>query len=256
MIKKFLLFLLLPWVLFSTSPPPLKVGMELNYPPFETICHDGKPCGISVDLVKAFGESVQRKTEIINIPFIGLIPTLQNKTIDVIVSSLTITKERQKVIAFSDPYVTIGLCLLININSKVKNIEDADAEGRVIVVKSGTSGELYARENLKKATIRILDKEAACVLEVIQDKADAFIYDQLSVYANWKKYPTQTKANLVPFQKEYWAFGVRKDDPLLVEQINRFLYKFREDGGFNKLAQKYLPEQKEAFNKLGIHFVF
>jgi polar amino acid transport system substrate-binding protein len=255
--KKYLLFLLLPWALFSDSPqPPLWVGMELTHPPFETICNDNMPCGITVDIINAFSASVHRKTEILNIPFVGLILSLQNKTIEVIASSLPITEQGKKEIAFSDPYVTLGLCLLIGIDSQVKNIEDANKEGRVIVVKSGTSGELYAREHLKKATIRALNTESACVLEVVQERADAFIYDQLSIYANWKKYPARTKANLVPFQKEYWGFGVRKDDPELLEQINRFLLKFHESGGFDKLAYKYFPEQKEAFNKLGIRFIF
>lgn len=252
---KFLLSLLFPLILFSASAP-LRVGMELSYPPFEMICTNGDPCGVSVDLAKAFGNSVGRKTEIMNIPFIGLIPSLKNETIDTIVSSLTITEERKKVIDFSDPYLTTGLCMLLNFHTRMKNIQDANAEGRVIVVKSGTSGELYAKKNLNKATVRVLDKESACVLEVIQDKADAFLYDQLSVYNNWKKNPTTTRANLIPFQKEYWAFGVRKNNQELVQQINQFIKAFREEGGFEKLANKYLHEEKEAFQKMGIPFVF
>jgi polar amino acid transport system substrate-binding protein len=258
--KKFFLFFLFPPLLqvaflFATDLP-LRFGMELTYPPFEMVCPNGEPCGISVDLIEAFGKFAGRKTEILSIPFIGLIPSLKNRKIDAIVSSLTITEQRKKVIDFSDPYATTGLCMLLNINTKVKNIEDANQEGRVIVVKSGTTGELYAKQHLQKATVRVLDSEAACVLEVIQDKADAFLYDQLSVFTHWKKNPTSLKANLIPFQKEYWAFGVRKNNPKLLEQINQFLKKFREEGGFDKLAEKYLPEQKAGFRKMGIPFVF
>lgn len=250
---KFLLFLLFPLALFCA---PLRVGMELSYPPFEMICPNGDPCGVSVDLAKAFGKFSDKKVEIVNIPFIGLIPSLKNQMIDVIISSLTITEMRKKAVDFSDPYLTTGLCMLLNIHTQVKNIQDANQEGRIIVVKSGTSGELYARAHLPKATVRVLDKEAACVLEVIQDKADVFIYDQLSVYNNWKKYPALTKANLIPFQKEYWAFGVKKNNKELLLQINQFLKKFREDRGFDQLADKYLHEQKEAFKNMGIPFVF
>ena len=251
--KKFLLILLFPSLFLFAD---LRVGMELTYPPFEMICFDGEPCGVSVDLAKAFGKYAGKKIEIINIPFIGLIPSLQNQSIDLIVSSLTISELRKKVIDFSDPYAETGLSLLLNINTKISNIQEANQEGVVVVVKSGTSGELYAKQHLNKATVRVLDKEAACVLEVIQNKADAFIYDQLSVYTNWKKYPTKTKANLTPFQKEYWAFGVKKNQPELIQQINAFLKQFREEGGFEKLAEKYLPEQKEAFMKMEVPFVF
>lgn len=235
---------------------PFRVGMELAYPPFEMICPDGTPCGISVDLAAAFGEFIGKEIEIENIPFVGLIPSLQNGMIDAIVSSLTVTERRKKVIAFSDPYLTTGLCLLLSVGSQVNTIEDANEKGRVIVAKSGTSGEQYARLHLPKATVRILDKESACVLEVIQKKADAFIYDQFSVLANWQKNPTTTKVNLVPFQREEWAFGISKSQPKLVSQVNEFLKKFREEGGFDRLADKYLSEQKKAFMKLGVPFVF
>lgn len=240
----------------STPESPLRAGMELSYPPFETICSDGEPCGISVDLVYALGDFLGRAVQIKNIPFTGLIPSLKNGTLDTIISSLTITEQRQKVIDFSDPYATTGLCLLLSIQSEVNDIKEANQKGKTIVVKSGTSGELYASKHLQNAIVRILDKESACVLEVIQGKADAFIYDQLSVYANWKKNPKTTKANLNPFQKEYWAFGIKKGNLELTAKINQFIKTFREEGGFDRLAEKYLPEQKKAFLEMGIHFVF
>jgi len=249
---KLFLLLLLPFGLYAS---PLKIGMELSYPPFEMVCNDGEPCGVSVDLAKAFGKSIEREVAIENIPFIGLIPSLKNGTIDIIISSLTVTNERKRAIAFSDPYATTGLCLLINSDSPINNITQVNKKGVVVVVKSGTSGELYAMKNLDKATVRILDKESTCVLEVIQGKADVFIYDQLSVYTNWKKNPDTTKANLEPFQKEFWAFGVKKESKLL-PQINKFLKKFREEGGFDELADKWLLEQKTAFKKWGVPFVF
>lgn len=230
--------------------------MELTYPPFEMVCNDGEPCGISVDIVFALGKFIGRQIQIENISFVGLIPSLKNGSIDLIISSLTITEERKRAIDFSDPYATTGLCLLLAINSKVNDIKDMNNPDVVVVVKSGSSGEIYAKRHLAKATVRILDKEAMCVLEVIQGKADAFIYDQLSVYTNWKKNQTTTIANLVPFQKEFWAFGVKKNNQELLGKINQFIKKFREDGGFDKLADKYLPEQKQAFKRMAVPFVF
>lgn len=240
--------------LFATTP--LCVGMEFSYPPFEMVCNDGTPCGISVDIATAFGKFLERPTKIENISFTGLIPSLKNGTVDLIISSLTVTEERKRAIDFSEPYVTSGLCLLISLRSQVNDIQDVNKSGIAVVVKSGTTGELYARKHLSQATVRVLDKEAMCVLEVIQGKADAFIYDQLSVYTNWQKNRTTTKANLVPFEKAYWAFGIKKNNPELLEKANQFIKKFREEGGFERLAEKYIPEQKKAFKELGVPFVF
>lgn len=249
-------FIILLFSFAFLSADPLRVGMELSYPPFEMICHDGAPCGISVDMVMELGKFLEEDVEIKNIPFIGLIPSLNNEMIDAIVSSLTITEQRKKVIDFSDPYVTTGLSLLLSRDSSVNNILEANQKGKVLVVKSGTSGELYAGKHLENATVRVLDKESECVLEVIQGKADAFIYDQLSVYTNWKKNPTTTRVNLIPFQKEFWAFGVRQGNKELLNKINQFLKVFRAKGGFDRLSRKYLPEQKKAFAEMGVPFVF
>lgn len=235
---------------------PLRVGMELSYPPFEMVCSDGNPCGITVDMVHELGKFIEKEVQIENISFLGLIPSLQTGRIDLIASSLTITKQREKAIDFSDPYAAIGLSLLLNINSPINTITQANEKGATIVVKSGTSGELYALQHLKNATVRVLDKEATCVLEVVQGKADAFIYDQLSVYTNWRKNQSTTKTNLDPFQKDYWAFGVKKNNKELLEKVNLFIKKFKEEKGFENLGNKYLSEQKAAFEKMGVPFVF
>lgn len=235
---------------------PLRVGMELSYPPFETMDHEGRPSGISVDLAKALGEYLKREILIENISFTGLIPALQTNKIDIILSSMSVTDERKRAIAFSDPYLTTGLCLLISRKSDLQTIEQANQNDRTVAVKSGTSGEVFARVHLTQANLIVLDRESAAVLEVIQGKADAFIYDQFSVYTNWQKNLSTTWAALKPFKMESWAIALRQDDNILRQQIDAFLTQFKLDGGFERLGDKYLHEQKTAFKQMGIPFVF
>lgn len=240
-----LLFFALPAnILFADDPAPLRVGMELSYPPYEMVCNDGKPCGISVDMAEELGKFLGRKVQIENISYTGLIPSLNTGKIDLVISSLTNNPERAKAIDFSQPYLITGLSLLISAQSDLKNIEDANQPQRVIVVKSGTTGELYARKNLPEATIRVLDKESLCVLEVIQNKADAFIYDQFSVSTHWQKHPTTTRILDKPFATEEWAIGIKKGNQELLNQVNRFLEDFNSKGGMEKLREKY--EQRAA----------
>jgi len=247
------------WALAGCSPkshPQLVVGMELAYPPFEMIDPQGRAAGVSVDLARALGRYVGRDVQIANIPFDGLIPALQTGKIDLIISSLTATPERAKSIAFSDPYLTTGLCLLVGKTSPLQSIEDGDQPGRRVVVKRGTTGHIYASAHIKKAQVLVVDKEDACVLEVVQGKADAFIYDQISTYENWRRNPETTRPLLKPFQEESWAAGLRPGDTALLAGVNRFLKDFREHGGFEQLGDRYLKDQKEAFRKLGYPFYF
>jgi polar amino acid transport system substrate-binding protein len=93
-------------------------------------------------------------------------------------------------------------------------------------------------------------------MEVAQGKADAFIYDSLSVFQNHKRHPGTTRALLRPFREETWAVGLRPGDAQLREQINTFLKEFRAAGGFEKLGDEFLPEEKAAFRAQGIPFYF
>lgn len=236
----------------------LVIGMELAYPPFEMTDEQGEPTGISVDLAKALGEELGREIRIENMAFGGLLPALQTGKVDIILSSMTITKEREEAVDFTIPYANSYLALLINKDSSVEQFEDLDKEGKILAVKKGTTGHLYAQTHLKNATINVFDKETACVLEVTQGKADAFIYDQMTIYKNWNNNKETTKMNLEPFQEdnEKWGMALRSEDDELREKVNEFINKYKEEGGFDSLADKYLKEQKELFEKLNIPFFF
>jgi polar amino acid transport system substrate-binding protein len=234
----------------------LIVGMELNYPPFEMIDLEGRPAGISVEMAGALAKHLGRPLKIENIPFDGLIPALKTGRIDLIISSMTATAERSESIDFSEPYLRTGLCLLVNSQAPIHSIEDADQPGYVLAVKQGTTGQLYAKKHLKHAQVLALDKEDAAVLEVVQGKAQAFIYDQLSVLEDWRRNIETTTAILKPFQEENWAIGIQKGDDRMRIKVNAFLKEFRAAGGFNRLGEKYLKEQEDTFRKLGIPLLF
>ncbi|MBD5780555.1 transporter substrate-binding domain-containing protein [Pelagicoccus sp. NFK12] len=234
----------------------LVVGMELSYPPFEMSDENNEPSGVSVDLAYALGKSLGRPVRIENIAFAGLISSLKTGKIDLIISSMTATEERAQSIDFSDPYLNTGLCLLVSKSSDIQTIEDADQEGNSIAVKQGTTGHLYAIDNIKNARVLPLDKETAAVVEVTQGKADAFIYDQMSTFRNWKRHPETTRPILSPFKQENWAIGIRKGNEELRQQVNAFLSEFQASGGFETLGERYLSEEKKAFQQMGYPFFF
>jgi polar amino acid transport system substrate-binding protein len=252
-----LLFLLLLGSSCTHAPDNrLVVGMELSYPPFEMTDERGNPAGVSVDLAHALGEALHRPVQIQDTPFDGLIPSLKTGKIDLIISSMTATPERAQSIDFSDPYLRTGLALLVGAKSDVKSIEDLNRTGRTVVVKNATTGHLYAQQHLEAPRVLVLDQESACVLEVVQGKADAFIYDQMSILKHWKQNQETTRALLTPFQQEQWAIAVRKGNDDLRKQVNVFLKDFRASGGFDRLSDRWLKSQKEDFAKLGVPFIF
>lgn len=234
----------------------LVVGMELSYPPFEMSDEQNQPKGISVDLAYALGEYLDRPVKIENVAFAGLISSLKTGKIDLIISSMTANEERSRSIDFSDPYLETGLCLLVSKDSDIQSFDDLDKPGMEVAVKQGTTGHLYAMQEIKEARVLPLEKETAAVIEVVQGKADAFIYDQMSTLRNWQRHPETTRPILEPFKKEYWAVGIQQGNEELRASVNDFLKDFKAAGGFETLGDRYLSEEKKSFQQMGIPFFF
>ena len=234
-----------PWppsLFAQAKPKPLVVGMELSYPPFEMTDETGKPTGIGVDLAEALAARLGRPLEVRNYEFTGLIPALKTGQIDLVLSSMTITPERKESIDFSDPYISTGLAMLVNKKSGLRSVEELDKPGRRIVVKKGTTGFDFTRK-LKQAQPLILEAEAACALEVIQGKADAFIYDRISIVQFNRKSPEAT--SVIPLEgvsPEEWGIGLKKNNGPLLKEVNAFLAEFKTSKGLDKLIDKYITD--------------
>ncbi|NLN45469.1 MAG: transporter substrate-binding domain-containing protein [Clostridiaceae bacterium] len=239
------------------SSDVLKVGMELAYPPFETKDTAGNPTGISVDIAKAFGESIGRTVEISNIAWDGLIPALQTGQVDMVISSMTITEERAETVDFSDPYAWAYLALLVNKESGIAEAADFNQDGMVLAAKKGTSAVTYTQNTFPLVEIRQFNDVSACVTEVSQGKADAFMYDQLSIYQNYVQYEDSTQVIYIPGQKaEGWGAAFKKGNEDLVAKMNTFIEEYRTEGGFDRLGDQYLAEEKAFFRDNNLKFFF
>ncbi|MCL1896698.1 MAG: transporter substrate-binding domain-containing protein [Clostridiales bacterium] len=235
----------------------LVAAMELAYPPFETKDNDGNPTGVSVDIALAIGEYLGIEVEIVDTAWDGLIPSLKTGKADFVISSMTVTEKRKEEVSFSDPYANAYLAILANKDSGIESIDDLNQPGKKVAVKTGSTGFFFAEENLPEAEVIGLPDESACVTEVAQGKADGFLYDQLTIYRNNKNNPDTTSAVFIPFQDvEHWGIAVGKDNTWLLEKINAFIAEYDSNGGFDTLTQKYLKEEKKAFDEFGFKWFF
>ncbi len=233
----------------------LRVGMDLSYPPFEMQDKAGVPDGVGVKLAEALAANLGRPLEVVPMEFTGLIPALKTGNIDLILSSMTATEERSKSIDFSTPYAFTGLALLVGKDSGIQSIEDLKKSGRAVTAKAGTTGETWAIKNLPNMKRVVFEDQTACVLEVAQGRADAFIYDQLSIYKYAEENKSTTRGLLKPFVEESWAVGIAKGNSVLLKQVNEFLEKFRQNHGFAELGERYLKDEKRFLEAAGIPFI-
>ena len=231
------------------------MGMDLSYPPFEMQDKAGNPDGVGVRLAEALAENLSRPLKIVPMEFSGLIPALKTGNVDLILSSITATDERRQSIEFSNPYAFTGLALLVRKDSDIQSIDDLKRPGRSVTAKTATTGETWAIKNLPDAKRVVFEDQTACVLEVAQGRADAFIYDQLSIYQYSQENKETTRGLLKPFVEESWAIGVAKGNDALLGQVNAFLDGFRKQDGFGKLGERYLQKEKKFLEAAGVPFI-
>lgn len=235
----------------------LRVAMELAYPPFETKDDAGNPSGVSVTFMQDFADAYGYDLQIDNISFDGLIPSLQTGKADAVMSSITITPEREEEVDFTEPYAMAQLAILAGADSGVEQAEDLNQADKTVAVKTGSTGDVYATKNLANAQILRLADESACVTEVAQGRADGFLYDQLTIYRNNLANPDTTRAVFIPFQDpEAWGIAVASGNDDLREELNAFIAESKENGEFDRLTEQYLADEKAAFDELGFRWFF
>ncbi|MGH8433577.1 MAG: transporter substrate-binding domain-containing protein [Pseudomonas sp.] len=220
----------------------LRVGMDPTYMPFEMTNKRGEIIGFEVDLLKAMAKAAGVKLELVSTSYDGIIPALLTNKFDLIGSGMTLTQERNLRINFSDPFIVVGQTLLIRkeLEGKIKSYKDLNDPQYRITSKIGTTGEMVSKKLIAKAQYHGFDNEQEAVLDVVNGKADAFIYDApYNVVAVNKAGAGKLVYLEQPFTYEPLAFGLKNGDHDSLNWINNFLHQAREDGTYERIHAKW-----------------
>ncbi|WP_321312407.1 transporter substrate-binding domain-containing protein [Halarcobacter sp.] len=226
----------------------LQVCMEPGYMPFEMKDKKGRIIGYDVDFAKKMSKEMGVKLKLLPTAWDGIIAALVTGKCDIIMSGMTITQQRNLKINFANPYVVVGQTILMKkeLKGKVNTAKDLDKPEYTIVTKLGVTGEVATRKFFKKAKIVTFETEADAAAEVLNGKADAFVYDQPY---NVLFMSDKGKGKLIhldkPLTYEPLAWAIRKGDPDFINWLNNFLRQMQEDkvvGFSDELYQKWLVE--------------
>ncbi len=214
------------------AKPVLKVGTSADFPPFEFQDEKtGAYLGFDVDLIQAVGAAADMEVQIVNTAWDGLIPGLLTGNYDCIVSAMTITDERLKAVAFSDPYFSAGQVIVTRANdTSIQTVEDL--EGKKISVQIGTTGDLAASD-IQGATVKRFNLAPDAIQEVRNGSVPACIID-LAVAAEIAKEYDDIKFG-EPFTMEYYGIAIRKNNTDLIKKINRALASVKASGEYDKI---------------------
>ena len=222
----------------------LRVGMEPGYMPFEMKDKKGNIIGFDVDMAKAMAKAMGVKLELVPTAWDGIIAALLTDKFDILMSGMTITQERNLKINFANPYISVGQTMIVKKEHAGKTLKDLDKPEYTVVTKLGVTGEIATRKMFKKAKIRTFETEADGAQEVLNGKADAFVYDKpYNVLFFAQKGATGSIAHLdndLTYEPLGWA--VRKGDPDFINWLNNFLNQAKHDGTYAKIFTKWFEK--------------
>ncbi len=230
-------------------PSPLRIGTSANYAPL-TFRSDGVLQGVEADMIKALSEILKVETRVMEMPTEKLISALNNNTIDVIMSGLSVTDDRSKRVLFTKHYMKIGQMALIRTAdrarwSKADAVFDKDTK---IGVKAGTTGEDFAKSKLPDAVIEGFATVDEGILALRAKEIDIFIHDAPTVW-RLSGDPAMAEAGLMglyrPLTDEYLAWAVRLQDQSLANTLNKALDKMKSSGTLGRIMGKWIPLQVE-----------
>ena len=223
----------------------IKVGSDIAYAPMEYYATDGTTVlGFDKELTNALSKQLGVTFQWNNATFDGLITQLGSKRIDVAISGMSDTAERQQKIDFVD-YYQAGAMILVKKGNPEGVRTLADLCGKTIAVQRGTTQEGYAENQSEKCptAIKILsfDRETEAMLQVKNGRAVADLQDYPVATYNARTSGGGEDFEVVgdQIQAGPLGIGVAKDNTGLREALRKSLQRTINDGTYAKLIKKY-----------------
>lgn len=225
----------------------IRIGVDPTYPPFESTATDGSVKGFDIDLGNALCTKLNAKCVWVSSSFDGLIPGLQARKFDVILSSMAATEQRRQQIDFTDRLYRNQTRLIARTGSGLLP-EATKLAGKRIAVEQGTIQETYAREKWSAAKVDVVPYPSydQAYADLATGRVDGVLMDAVQGQLGFLSTPRGkgfSFAGGVVFDPKIMgngdAAGVRKADTDLRDALNRAIAQIRGDGTYDKIQSKY-----------------
>lgn len=230
----------------ATSMPVLRVAIDPTYEPFTFKTPDGQPAGFDIDIANAICAEIQRQCVFVEQIWDSMIPGLLAQQYDVIISSMSITEERQRVIDFSDKYYSTPSRIVVRDGTPFESLESL--RGLRLGVLRGSTQERYAMGELAPLGVNVIPYQAQdqVYLDIGSGRLDGTVADVVEVTAGFLDRPEGAGFVFVGPElndPQYFGIGMgvamRQGREDLREQINQAIQAIRANGTYDAIASKY-----------------
>ena len=223
----------------------LKMGIEAAYPPFNNKDASGQVVGFDKDIGDALCAKMKVECEVVTSDWDGIIPALNAKKFDFLISSLSITDERKQAVDFTDPYYSNKQQFIAPKNVDFKT-DDASLAGKTLGTQRATQAAIWLDDHGGmdgKFKVSLYDTQENAYLDLTSGRVDALLADKYANY-DWLKSDAgknyEFKGEPVN-ESDKVGIAVRKGDNDLRNKLNAALKEIVADGTYEKINNKYFP---------------
>jgi lysine-arginine-ornithine-binding protein len=224
----------------------LRIGTEGAYPPFEYRDASGALKGMDVDIGNALCAEMKATCTFLPQDFDGLIPAIKAGKIDLIISSLSMTPDRAKVIDFTKPYYISQSQFVASKSSGITD-DPATLKGKTVAVQSGTIHQAYMEQMLPDVPEKTYNTVQEAELDLEAGRVDAMLADKLLMY-DWvtkvgmaKGFDYVGKPVAGPLVSGQIGIGVKKGNMALTQSLNAAIDKLLADPAYDRIVANYFP---------------
>jgi len=225
----------------------LIVGCDLTAPPYGTIDDNGNPTGMDPTLARALADDLGVELEIVDTSAPNRITYLLTNKIDVAIAGFSVTAERAKSVAFTDPYFLVKLMLCVNVQKAPDVHSVADLAGHSVAVNKGSTPHLALMAVAPEGTdIQLYDSASTAALAAQTGQADAFVEGYVICKHYVDQFPEIFEIRGDPLKSDPVAFGVRHEDLVWLYYLNTWLDLKYRSGLLRKVYEEWMKLPWEA----------
>ncbi len=222
----------------------LVVGTTGAQPPLNATAKDGNIIGLDADIAKKIAADMGVKVRFEIMPFTELLPALYADKVDLILSSMTMTPDRNLKVAFIGPYYLSGKGMLTKTQT-IATLQVAeglnDPQFKLAALKDSTSQEFIEKTTPRATLVTAKSYDEALGL-LFEDKIDVLIADYpFCAFTAFRYREKGLVAGKSPLTFEPLGIAV-KEDPLLINWLNNFLNILDGSGQLKKRSDYWFKD--------------
>jgi ABC-type amino acid transport substrate-binding protein len=223
----------------------LRVGMSGNQPPLNFRNKSGEMRGLEVDLARALAAAMGVELQIVTKPFGELLGTLAKGEVDMVMSGMSITPERNLKVAFVGPYFVSGKSILTKSSVLAAADETADIDDLELKIAAleGSTSQLFVEKVLPKAKLTTTKDYDEAVKLVVEDKVQAMVADfEICALQTLLQPRSGLTALRQPLTIEPIGIAVPPGDALLVNFLQNYLGALQGTQALDLLQARWLQQ--------------